>query len=164
MKTATLALTFLLSTFALAGTASAQSKSPKPMSAKAAPAKTVAKPAAVAKPATVVVAAAPAAPEAKAAPVELITSKMEQAPPSTDAIRVRAEANPLTKRLTVRTDVTGPTRVEINDAEGRPVITRDVIAGTESTVLDVSSLPPGYYIVHCTAGTRSGMRRVSVGQ
>jgi uncharacterized iron-regulated membrane protein len=166
MKTTTLTL-FLLSAGLLAATsAQGQTKTGKPAPGKA-PASAAAKPTAVPKPA----AGAPkpassmvALAEPKPAPVELITSKMEQAPPSTDAIKVRAEANPLTKRLTVRTDVTGPTRVEVNDAEGRPVLTRDLIAGDEATVLDVSSLPAGYYIVHCTAGTRSGMRRVLVGQ
>ncbi|WP_345072889.1 T9SS type A sorting domain-containing protein [Hymenobacter fastidiosus] len=166
MKTVTLTLIFLGSLL-LAGPAQAQTKSTKPGAGKPAPAKAMAKPVATAKPAPVVKAvaavAAPAA-AAKPAPVELITSKMEQAPPSTDAIKVRAEANPLTKRLIVRTDVSGPTRVEVNDAEGRPVITRDLMAGTETTVLDVSSLPAGYYIVHCTSGARSGMRRVLVGQ
>ncbi|GAA3937348.1 T9SS type A sorting domain-containing protein [Hymenobacter algoricola] len=164
MKTTTLTLIFLSATLLLSS-AQAQTKSGKPAPAKA-PAKSVAKPAVAPKPAA---AAKPEAPvvvasAAKPAPVELITSRMEQAPPSTDAIRVRAEANPVTKRLTVRTDVAGPTRVEINDAEGRPVITRDLMVGSEATVLDVSSLPPGYYIVQCTAGTRSGMRRVLVGQ
>jgi hypothetical protein len=159
MKTTTLTL-FLLSAGLLAATsAQGQTKTGKPAPGKA-PASAAAKPTAVPRPASSVVALA----EPKPAPVELITSKMEQAPPSTDAIKVRAEANPLTKRLTVRTDVTGPTRVEVNDAEGRPVLTRDLIAGDEATVLDVSSLPAGYYIVHCTAGTRSGMRRVLVGQ
>ncbi|SHI42827.1 Por secretion system C-terminal sorting domain-containing protein [Hymenobacter daecheongensis DSM 21074] len=159
MKTATLTL-ILLGAALLAGSAQAQTKSAKPATAKPAAKEPVKAAATTAAKPPVAVAAA----EAKPAPVELITSKMEQAPPSTDAIKVRAEANPLTHRLTVRTDVAGPTRVEVNDAEGRPVITRDLIAGDEATVLDVSSLPPGYYIVHCTAGSRSGMRRVLVGQ
>ena len=105
-----------------------------------------------------------AAAAAKPAPVDLITSRMEQAPPVTDAIRVRADANPLTKRLTVRTDVSGPTRLEINDSQGNPVMTHDLIMGSEAAVLDVSRLSPGYYIVKCTTGTRTGMRRVQMGQ
>ncbi|TGE26569.1 T9SS type A sorting domain-containing protein [Hymenobacter metallicola] len=126
-------------------------------------------PAAAVKPASAKPVAAGAAasvkPEAdKPAPPELITSKMETAAPSTDAIKVRVDTNPLTKRLIVRTNATGPTRVEVNDANGRPVITRDLIAGDEATTLDVSQLPAGYYIVQCTSGTRSGMRRVMVGQ
>lgn len=115
-----------------------------------------------AKPAVAKAVATPA--EAKPAPPELITSKMETVAPSTDAIKVRVDTNPLTKRLIVRTNAAGPTRLEVNDASGRPVITRDLLAGDEVTTLDVSQLPAGYYIVQCTSGSRSGMRRVMVGQ
>ncbi len=72
--------------------------------------------------------------------------------------------NPLTKSLIVRTDAAGPTRVEINDGEGRPVLTRNMMVGNKPTSLDVSRLPAGYYIVQCTAGERKGMRRVMLGQ
>ena len=130
--------------------------------------KAVAKPAA--KPAAPVT--KPTAPDSKpaAAPLvavaapALITDKMADPTPNTNALKVRAETNPLTKRLVVRTNATGPTRVEVNDASGRPVLTRDLLAGDEATTLDVSQLPAGYYIVQCTSGSRSGMRRVLVGQ
>ena len=118
--------------------------------------------AAGAKPAAASVAAKPT--EHKPTPPELITSKMETVAPSTDAIKVRVDTNPLTKRLIVRTNASGPTRVEVNDANGRPVITRDLIAGDEAATLDVSQLPAGYYIVQCTSEGRSGVRRVMVGQ
>ncbi|MBC6991692.1 T9SS type A sorting domain-containing protein [Hymenobacter sp. BT491] len=101
---------------------------------------------------------------AKAAPPALITDKMEQAAPSSDALKVRLETNPVTKRLTVHTDATGPTRVEVNDAEGHPVLTRDLIVGDQVAVLDVSALPAGSYIVHCSSGERRGMRRILLGQ
>ncbi|MCB2380197.1 T9SS type A sorting domain-containing protein [Hymenobacter sp. BT635] len=137
-------------------TAQAQTK---PAASKAAtPVKAVAN-----KPAAASVAAVKPT-EEKAAPPELITSKMETVAPSTDAIKVRVDTNPLTKRLIVRTNVSGPTRVEVNDANGRPVITRDLMAGDEATTLDVSQLPAGYYIVQCTSGSRSGVRRVMIGQ
>ncbi|WP_226179352.1 T9SS type A sorting domain-containing protein [Hymenobacter lucidus] len=144
------------------GTAQAQTK---PAAAKV-PAKAPATKAPVTKAAAKPVAASAvaASAEAKPAPPELITSKMEMVAPSTDAIKVRVDTNPLTKRLIVRTNATGPTRVEVNDASGRPVITRDLLAGDEATTLDVSQLPAGYYIVQCTSGSRSGMRRVMVGQ
>jgi spermidine synthase len=77
---------------------------------------------------------------------------------------VRAETNPLTKRLTVRTNAAGPTRVELNGTDGRPVITRDIMTGTDVVVLDVSNLPAGSYIVQCTSGERRGIKRISVGQ
>lgn len=94
----------------------------------------------------------------------LITNKMADPTPNKDALKVRVETNPLTKRLTVRTDATGPTRVEVNGTDGRPVLTRDLISGDAAAVLDVSNLPAGTYIVQCTAGERRGMKRVMLGQ
>lgn len=108
-------------------------------------------------------AAAVASPAGPAAPA-LITDKMSNPTPNTNALKVRAETNPLTKRLTVRTDATGPTRVELNGTDGRPVLTRDLISGEAAAVLDVSNLPAGTYIVQCTAGERRGLKRVMVGQ
>ncbi|WP_162303612.1 T9SS type A sorting domain-containing protein [Hymenobacter sediminis] len=99
-----------------------------------------------------------------ATPPALITDKMADPTPNTDALKVRAEANPLTKRLTVRTNATGPTRVEVNGTDGRPVITRDLISGDAAAVLDVSNLPAGSYIVQCTSGERRGIKRVVIGQ
>lgn len=107
---------------------------------------------------------ATAATEAPAAAPALVTDKMEQPASNTGALKVRAETNPVTKRLSVRTDATGPTRVEINGPDGRPVITRDLISSSEVAVLDVSGLPAGAYIVQCTSGERRGMKRVMVGQ
>lgn len=145
MKTCTLLVCLILAV--LSQSAYAQSKtSAKPAATPAAPA---------AKPASPVVAAAPPA---------LITDKMVDPTPNTGALKVRLDANPLTKRLTVRTDAAGPTRVEVNDPEGRPVITRDVMVGSDAAVLDVSSLPAGSYIVQCTSGERRGMKRVLLGQ
>ena len=89
---------------------------------------------------------------------------METPKPTTDALKVKAETNPVTKRLIVRTNTPGPVRVEVNDDEGRPVLTKDMIAGDQDAVLDVSRLPAGYYIVNCTTGERRGMRRVMIGQ
>ncbi|WP_324673737.1 T9SS type A sorting domain-containing protein [Hymenobacter sp. GOD-10R] len=90
----------------------------------------------------------------------LLTEKMETAKPSSDALKISLDTNPITKRLSVRTDSSGPTRVEINDSEGRPVVTRDLIIGNRTAVLDVSRLPTGQYIVQCTSGTRKGAKRL----
>ncbi|AHJ99722.1 T9SS type A sorting domain-containing protein [Hymenobacter swuensis] len=123
------------------------------------PAVSVAKPTAPApKP------AASAAPLVAVAAPALITDKMMDPTPNTNALKVRAETNPLTKRLTVRTDATGPTRVELNGTDGRPVLTRDLISGDAAAVLDVSNLPAGSYIVQCTSGERRGLKRVMLGQ
>ncbi|SMB82017.1 hypothetical protein SAMN00120144_3044 [Hymenobacter roseosalivarius DSM 11622] len=94
----------------------------------------------------------------------LITDKMEAPAATSGALKVSLDNNPLTKSLIVRTDAAGPTRVEINDGEGRPVLTRNMMVGNKPTSLDVSRLPAGYYIVQCTAGERRGMRRVMLGQ
>ncbi len=136
--------------------ARAQSKAP---AAKAAPAK----PAAAKAPA-----AGSTAPKAgPAAPAAEVTAHVAPAPvtPAADptALKIKAEVNPATRQLAVRTDATGPTTIEVNDATGRPVLTRNVIAGNQSTDLNVSQLPAGYYVVRCTAGLRTGMRRVRLG-
>ncbi|PJJ48408.1 T9SS type A sorting domain-containing protein [Hymenobacter chitinivorans] len=153
MKTVVVTLSLGIGMLLGLGTAQAQTK---PAAKAPAPA---AKAAAATKPAASAVVA-----QEKPAPPDLITSKMEVAAPSTDAIKVRVDTNPLTKRLIVHTNASGPTRVEVNDASGRPVITRDLLVGDEAITLDVSRLPAGSYIVQCTSGARSGMRRVMVGQ
>ena len=81
-----------------------------------------------------------------------------------NAIKVKAEANAATGRLTVKTDNPGPTRVELTDVGGRPVLTYTMMNGQTPAVLNVSRLPAGSYIVHCTAYEKTGMRRVRIGQ
>ncbi len=67
-------------------------------------------------------------------------------------------------KLTVKTDNPGPTRVEVSDVGGRPVITHTMLNGQVAAVLNVSQLPAGSYIVRCTAYEKTGMRRVMIGQ
>ena len=81
-----------------------------------------------------------------------------------NAIKVKAEANAATGRLTVKTDNPGPTRVELTDVGGRPVLTYTMMNGQTPAVLNVSRLPAGSYIVRCTAYEKTGMRRVRIGQ
>ena len=83
---------------------------------------------------------------------------------SSTALKVRAELNPVTNRLSVRTDAAGPMRVEVNDSGGRPVITKNVLAGNKPVELNVGQLPAGSYVVRCTAGEKTGMRLVRLGQ
>jgi hypothetical protein len=47
---------------------------------------------------------------------------------------------------------------------GRPVITHTMLNGQIAAVLNVSQLPAGSYIVHCTAYEKTGVRRVIIGQ
>lgn len=173
-----LSLVFLLLTLVLVEPVRAQTKGAAPKPAAKAPVKaavpaakkpapaTAAKPVAspVAKPVATAPKPAAATAAAPAAPVALVTDKMVVPAVNTSLLKVQASANPITGRLTVRTNSPNPTRVEINGPDGRPVITRDLISSSETAVLDVSHLPPGAYIVQCTSGERRGIKRVMVGQ
>jgi hypothetical protein len=77
---------------------------------------------------------------------------------------VKAEVNAATGRLTVKTDNPGPTRVELTDVGGRPVLTHTMMNGQTAAMLNVSQLPAGSYIVRCTAYEKTGMRTVRIGQ
>lgn len=131
----------------------------KPAPKKPATAAPAAKPAA---PATAPVAAEPAADGAatEQAPIALAPVTPAADP---NALKIKADLNPISHKLTVRCDAPGPTRIEINDKEGRPVLTKNTVVGTTPVVLDVTSLPAGPYVVRCTAGVKTGMRRVMVG-
>ena len=113
------------------------------------------------------VVAAPA-PVAATAPATAATALIAPAPETPaanpNAIKVRAESNNATGRLTVKTDNPGPTRVELTDVGGRPVLTYTMMNGQTPAVLNVSRLPAGAYIVRCTAYEKTGMRRVMIGQ
>lgn len=127
---------------------------------------TTAKPAAAAKPAATP-AATPVAsePAADGAATEQAPIALAPVTPAADpnALKIKADLNPISHKLTVRCDAPGPTRIEINDKEGRPVLTKNTVVGTTPVVLDVTSLPAGPYVVRCTAGVKTGMRRVMVG-
>ena len=116
-------------------------------------------------PSGVVAAPAPVAATAPAtAATTLIASAPETPAANPNAIKVRAESNNATGRLTVKTDNPGPTRVELTDVGGRPVLTYTMMNGQTPAVLNVSRLPAGAYIVRCTAYEKTGMRRVMIGQ
>ena len=80
-----------------------------------------------------------------------------------NALKIKADYNPIAKVLAVRCDAPGPTAIEINDVAGHPMLTKNVIAGTTAATFNVASLPAGPYVVHCTAGVKQGMRRVLLG-
>ena len=94
------------------------------------------------------------------------TSKIAPAPETPaanpNAIKVKAEA--VGGKLTVKTDNPGPTRVEVSDGGGRPVLTYTMMNGQTPAILNVGQLPAGAYIVRCTAYEKTGMRRVMIGQ
>jgi hypothetical protein len=116
-------------------------------------------PAPAATPAPATAAADPAAP---ATPVPIALAPVTPAA-DPNALKIKTEINPITHKLTVRCDAVGPTRVEINDKEGRPVLTKTMMAGTTPVTLDTAKLPAGPYVVRCTAGEKTGMRRVMLG-
>ena len=136
--------------------------------ASAAPTTTVPAATAPAKEAAILPNGAVPPPAPTAAPATAGTARFASAPETPaanpNAIKVRAEANPATGRLTVKTDNPGPTRIELSDAGGRPVLTYTMMNGQTPAVLNVSRLPAGSYIVRCTAYEKTGMRRVMLGQ
>lgn len=126
--------------------------------AKAAPVKA---PAAAKAPA----ATAPVAPDQTtppaAAPAPLALAPVTPAP-DPNALKIKVDQNPIAHTLTVRCDAPGPTRFEINDQEGRPVITKTSMVGTTPTVMKVGTLPAGPYVVRCTAGEKRGTKLVQI--
>ena len=155
-----LLLLVLVSTLA---SAAAQAQAPAPSSpamAPAAPAKEEAiLPSGVVAPSATVAAAA-ATPGAEG------TSRIALAPetPAANPNAIKVKADAVAGKLTVKTDNPGPTRVEVTDGGGRPVITHTMMNGQTPAVLNVSQLPAGAYIVRCTAYEKTGMRRVMIGQ
>jgi len=114
-----------------------------------------------ARPAAAAPIAAASAPTTAAAPVPLALAPVTPAP-DPNALKIKADLNPITHTLTVRCDAPGPTRVEINDKEGRPVLTKTVMVGTTPVAMKVASLPAGPYVVRCTAGDKKGNKLVQI--
>ncbi|AMR27728.1 hypothetical protein A0257_11890 [Hymenobacter psoromatis] len=133
----------------------------KPAAAKPAAARPAAKPAATAAKAAATATASATNAVADAPPAPVPLAPVTPAP-DPNALKIRAEQNPIAHTLTVRCDAPGPTRFEINDKEGHPVLTKNVMVGTSPVVLSVSSLPSGPYVVRCTAGEKKGMRLVQL--
>jgi hypothetical protein len=108
-----------------------------------------------------------AAPQPAAAPSTPATTPLIALAPETPAANpnaIKVKATAVTGRLTVKTDNPGPTRVELTDVGGRPVLTHTMMNGQVAAVLNVSQLPAGTYIVHCTAYEKTGTRQVMIGQ
>ena len=140
--------------------AQAQTPAPAPVAAPGGAASAPAKEEAI-LPNGVVAAPAPVAVGAATSPA-LIAPAPETPAANPNAIKVKAEA--VAGRLTVKTDNPGPTRVELTDVGGRPVLTYTMMNGQAPAILNVGQLPAGSYIVRCTAYEKSGMRRVMIGQ
>jgi hypothetical protein len=113
-------------------------------------------------PSGVVAAPAPVAATAVGTTAARIAPAPETPAANPNAIKIKAES--AAGRLTVKTDNPGPTRIEVTDAGGRPVLTYTMMNGQLPATLNVSQLPAGAYIVRCTAYEKTGMRRVMIGQ
>ena len=114
-------------------------------------------------PATAPAPAASVAPVAGVAPAVPIPLAPVTPPADPNALKIKAEYNPIGHALSVKCDAPGPTRIEINDKDGRPVLTKNVIAGTSPVSFNVRTLAPGPYVVRCTAGEKKGTRLVQLG-
>ena len=108
------------------------------------------------------VAPAPVVAPVAAANASKIAPAPETPVANPNAIKVKAEA--VGGKLTVKTDNPGPTRVEVSDGGGRPVLTYTMMNGQTPAILNVGQLPAGAYLVRCTAYEKTGMRRVMIGQ
>ncbi len=152
-------LLLVLASALASGAAHAQAPAPT------APAPAAATPAAPVKEEAILPNGAAPAPVA-AAVTTASTSKIAPAPETPaanpNAIKVKAEA--VGGKLTVKTDNPGPTRVEVSDGGGRPVLTYTMMNGQTPAILNVGQLPAGAYLVRCTAYEKTGMRRVMIGQ
>ena len=137
----------------------AQKAAPAAKAAHSTAAKPAAKPAAAKAPTPP---GAASAAEADAPPAPIALAPVTP-PADPNALKIKAEQNPIAHTLTVRCNAPGPTRFEINDKEGHPVLTKNVMVGTTPVLLNVASLPAGPYVVRCTAGEKKGMRLVQLG-
>ena len=102
-----------------------------------------------------------AAPDAAAAPVPIPLAPVTPAA-DPNALKIKVDINPITHKLTVRCEAPGPTRIEINDQEGRPILTKNTLIGTTPVTLNVATLPAGPYVVRCTAGDKKGTKLVQI--
>lgn len=95
------------------------------------------------------------------APAQLALAPVTPAP-DPNALKIRVDQNPIAHTITVRCDAPGPTRFEINDKDGRPVITKTAMVGTTPVVVKVDALPAGPYVVRGTAGEKRGTKMVQI--
>ncbi len=109
-------------------------------------------------------ATAPAPTAAVAAPANAIAIAPAPETPAANPNAIKVKAEVITGKLTVKTDNPGPTRVEVTDGGGHPVLTYTMMNGQTPAVLNVSQLPARAYLVRCTAYEKTGMRRVMIGQ
>lgn len=106
--------------------------------------------------------AQPSTPAGK--PVELVTASSEQPKADPSAITFSVEANPVSKVMRVRTNAKGPMQLEVNDADGRPVLTKSLSANGTALSVPIGNLPDGSYVVRCAVADKTFMRSMKIGQ
>ncbi|MCC3156005.1 T9SS type A sorting domain-containing protein [Hymenobacter sp. 15J16-1T3B] len=97
-------------------------------------------------------------------PTALITAGAEQTKVDAPTITFNVEANPVNNTLRVRTNAKGPMQLEVNDADGRPVLTKALSANGAAMSVPLGNLPNGSYVVRCSVADKTFMRRVTLGQ
>lgn len=97
-------------------------------------------------------------------PSELITASSEQPKTDPSAITFNVEANPVSKVMRVRTNAKGPMQLEVNDVDGRPVLTKSLSANGSALSVPIGNLPDGSYIVRCSVADKTFMRSLKLGQ
>ncbi|GAB3827124.1 T9SS type A sorting domain-containing protein [Hymenobacter jeollabukensis] len=97
-------------------------------------------------------------------PTALITAGSEQTKVDGPNITFNVEANPVNNTLRVRTNAKGPMQLEVNDSDGRPVLTKALSATGAAMSVPLGNLPNGSYVVRCSVADKTFMRRVTLGQ
>ncbi|RTQ47514.1 T9SS type A sorting domain-containing protein [Hymenobacter gummosus] len=94
----------------------------------------------------------------------LITSDTVQKKVDGPGITFSVEANRVSKTMRVRTNAKGPMQLEVNDSDGRPVLTKSLSANGSVLSVPIGNLPDGSYVVRCSVADKTFMRRITVGQ
>jgi hypothetical protein len=94
----------------------------------------------------------------------LITADTVQKKVDGPSITFSVEANPVNRTIRVRTNAKGPMQLEINDSDGRPVLTKALSANGSALSVPIGNLPGGSYVVRCVVADKTFMRRVTLNQ
>ncbi|OON70871.1 hypothetical protein B0919_02355 [Hymenobacter sp. CRA2] len=94
----------------------------------------------------------------------LITSDSVQRKVDGPSITFNVEANPVNHTLRVRTNAKGPMQLEVNDSDGRAVLTKSMLANGAAMSVPLGNLPGGSYVVRCVVADKTFMRRLTLNQ
>lgn len=97
-------------------------------------------------------------------PIALVTASSEQPKADPSAVTFSVEANSVSRVMRVRTNAKGPMQLEVNDSDGRPVLTKSLSANGSALSVPIGNLPDGSYIVRCAVGDKTFTRSLKIGQ